>query len=104
MQTIQSARETIPVAAARSAVAPDLEAELGQVVSGEVRFDAGSRAVYATDSSNSRQVPIGGGDPARPRGRRSGDRRLSRPWCARPRPGQRGGVEDHPGQAAIAAC
>src|SRR6476661_3892538 len=26
---------------------------------GEVRFDAGSRAVYATDGSNYRQVPIG---------------------------------------------
>ena len=26
---------------------------------GEVRFDAGSRALYATDSSNYRQVPIG---------------------------------------------
>ena len=25
----------------------------------EVRFDAGSRALYATDSSNYRQVPIG---------------------------------------------
>src|SRR5438477_10094934 len=28
-------------------------------VSGEVRFDAGSRALYATDASNYRQVPIG---------------------------------------------
>src|SRR3954463_7639089 len=28
-------------------------------VSGEVRFDAGSRALYATDGSNYRQVPIG---------------------------------------------
>src|SRR3984893_15330166 len=26
---------------------------------GEVRFDAGSRALYATDASNYRQVPIG---------------------------------------------
>src|SRR3954471_19322781 len=26
---------------------------------GEVRFDSGSRALYATDGSNSRQVPIG---------------------------------------------
>lgn len=36
-----------------------LEENLRQVVSGEVRFDAGSRALYATDGSNYRQVPIG---------------------------------------------
>ena len=36
-----------------------LESELRRVVSGEVRFDAGSRALYATDGSNYRQVPIG---------------------------------------------
>ena len=29
------------------------------MLSGEVRFDAGSRALYATDGSNYRQVPIG---------------------------------------------
>lgn len=34
-------------------------ADLRSVVTGEVRFDAGSRALYATDSSNYRQVPIG---------------------------------------------
>ncbi len=28
-------------------------------VRGEVRFDSGSRALYATDGSNFRQVPIG---------------------------------------------
>lgn len=28
-------------------------------ISGEVRFDDGSRALYATDGSNYRQVPIG---------------------------------------------
>jgi FAD/FMN-containing dehydrogenase/Fe-S oxidoreductase len=33
--------------------------ELARNVSGEVRFDAGSRALYATDGSNYRQVPIG---------------------------------------------
>src|ERR687888_17288 len=32
-------------------------------VRGEVRFDAGSRGAYATDASNYRQVPIGGGLP-----------------------------------------
>lgn len=33
--------------------------ELTRSVAGEVRFDAGSRALYATDGSNYRQVPIG---------------------------------------------
>jgi FAD/FMN-containing dehydrogenase/Fe-S oxidoreductase len=32
---------------------------LNREVEGEVRFDAGSRALYATDGSNYRQVPIG---------------------------------------------
>jgi len=36
-----------------------LEEALRRVVTGEVRFDAGSRALYATDGSNYRQVPIG---------------------------------------------
>jgi FAD/FMN-containing dehydrogenase/Fe-S oxidoreductase len=36
-----------------------LEARLRSTVRGEVRFDAASRALYATDSSNYRQVPIG---------------------------------------------
>ncbi len=36
-----------------------LEADLRGAVRGEVRFDAGSRALYATDGSNYRQVPIG---------------------------------------------
>jgi len=36
-----------------------LARELARRVRGEVRFDAGSRALYATDSSNYRQVPIG---------------------------------------------
>jgi len=31
----------------------------GGAIRGEVRFDAGSRALYATDASNYRQVPIG---------------------------------------------
>jgi FAD/FMN-containing dehydrogenase/Fe-S oxidoreductase len=37
----------------------DLEQALKRVVTGEVRFDRGSRALYATDGSNYRQVPIG---------------------------------------------
>src|SRR6476646_11233562 len=36
-----------------------LAAKLRAEISGEVRFDAGSRALYATDGSNYRQVPIG---------------------------------------------
>ncbi|HEY8490088.1 MAG TPA: FAD-linked oxidase C-terminal domain-containing protein [Dehalococcoidia bacterium] len=36
-----------------------LAAALRRRLRGEVRFDAGSRALYATDSSNYRQVPIG---------------------------------------------
>src|SRR3954463_8785176 len=35
-----------------------LESALRRNVRGEVRFDAGSRALYATDASNYRQVPI----------------------------------------------
>jgi FAD/FMN-containing dehydrogenase len=36
-----------------------MAAELRKELCGEVRFDAGSRALYATDGSNYRQVPIG---------------------------------------------
>src|SRR5436305_3496637 len=36
-----------------------LAQELRSTIRGEVRFDDGSRALYATDSSNYRQVPIG---------------------------------------------
>src|SRR5689334_7018530 len=36
-----------------------LEEDLRAALEGEVRFDDGSRALYATDSSNYRQVPIG---------------------------------------------
>src|SRR4051812_34914627 len=36
-----------------------LERDLRRKIEGEVRFDAGSRALYATDASNYRQVPIG---------------------------------------------
>ncbi|HKF67532.1 MAG TPA: FAD-binding oxidoreductase, partial [Vicinamibacterales bacterium] len=39
--------------------AADLEAALRKSIRGEVRFDAGSRALYASDASNYRQVPIG---------------------------------------------
>src|SRR5213592_1063242 len=36
-----------------------LEAELRGHVRGEVRFNDGDRALYSTDSSNYRQIPIG---------------------------------------------
>ncbi len=36
-----------------------LERALRERIEGEVRFDSGSRALYATDGSNYRQVPIG---------------------------------------------
>ena len=36
-----------------------LESELQSQIKGEVRFDASSRALYATDASNYRQIPIG---------------------------------------------
>jgi FAD/FMN-containing dehydrogenase/Fe-S oxidoreductase len=39
--------------------AAELERRLKRAVRGEVRFDEGSRALYATDASNYRQVPIG---------------------------------------------
>jgi FAD/FMN-containing dehydrogenase/Fe-S oxidoreductase len=39
--------------------APALERRLRERVRGEVRFDDGVRALYATDASNYRQIPIG---------------------------------------------
>jgi FAD/FMN-containing dehydrogenase/Fe-S oxidoreductase len=45
--------QTLNVDAAR------LEQELKATIKGEVRFDDGSRALYATDASNYRQTPIG---------------------------------------------
>jgi FAD/FMN-containing dehydrogenase/Fe-S oxidoreductase len=36
-----------------------LEKELKKNIQGEVRFDNGTRALYATDASNYRQIPIG---------------------------------------------
>jgi FAD/FMN-containing dehydrogenase/Fe-S oxidoreductase len=41
------------------AQALELERELKREVRGEVRFDRSSRAMYATDGSNYRQIPIG---------------------------------------------
>jgi FAD/FMN-containing dehydrogenase/Fe-S oxidoreductase len=39
--------------------ASELEHELKRTVRGEVRFDPGSRSLYASDASNYRQIPIG---------------------------------------------
>ena len=41
------------------AQAAELEQELRRTLRGEVRFDRGSRALYASDGSNYRQIPIG---------------------------------------------
>jgi len=38
---------------------PVLQQELRRRIEGEVRFDAGSRALYSTDASNYRLVPLG---------------------------------------------
>src|SRR5438067_2378740 len=43
----------------RAVNADALREALTQAISGEVRFDAQARALYATDASNYRQVPIG---------------------------------------------
>ncbi|WP_460904984.1 FAD-binding and (Fe-S)-binding domain-containing protein [Paraburkholderia jirisanensis] len=43
---------------ASAALLAKLEADLRQHVRGEVRFDQGSKALYAADASNYRQVPI----------------------------------------------
>src|SRR5438105_3897552 len=47
--------------AAKSAVvdATGLAGALRQQIRGEVRFDNGSRALYATDGSSYRQIPLG---------------------------------------------
>src|SRR5690242_7364047 len=39
--------------------AAELEEEMRRTVKSEVRFDRGSRALYASDASNYRQIPIG---------------------------------------------
>ena len=52
------ARDARPIEAEHLDVGA-LAAALAREVDGEVRFDAGSRALYATDGSNYRQVPIG---------------------------------------------
>jgi FAD/FMN-containing dehydrogenase/Fe-S oxidoreductase len=52
-----ASRRSAPVADIAQARA--LQQQLERSVEGEVRFDDGSKAIYAVDSSNYRQVPIG---------------------------------------------
>ncbi len=53
------AADSIPALKSSRTEASGLAEALRQRVSGDVRFDDGSRALYATDGSNYRQVPIG---------------------------------------------
>src|SRR4051812_7598111 len=53
-EAVDDSRTAIPAVDAKA-----LEAVLKKTVDGEVRFDKGSRALYSTDGSNYRQVPIG---------------------------------------------
>jgi len=48
-----------PLEHERFAAHRELEALLRKSLSGDVRFDLGSRALYAADSSNYRQLPVG---------------------------------------------
>src|SRR5690606_9604990 len=48
-----------PIPSCPTASVKALAADIGKRIVGEVRFDHGSRALYATDASNYRQVPIG---------------------------------------------
>nr|WP_206002298.1 FAD-binding and (Fe-S)-binding domain-containing protein [Paraburkholderia antibiotica] len=45
--------------AASAALLQTLESDLREHVRGEVRFDQGSKALYASDASNYRQIPLG---------------------------------------------
>ncbi|WP_051062063.1 FAD-binding and (Fe-S)-binding domain-containing protein [Paraburkholderia kururiensis] len=47
-----------PFQASRSLL-QQVESELRRATRGEVRFDAGSKALYASDASNYRQIPLG---------------------------------------------
>ena len=59
MSTVLSLTDPEPRARPPRVDARALEAALRERIEGEVRFDAGSRALYATDASNYRQPPIG---------------------------------------------
>jgi FAD/FMN-containing dehydrogenase/Fe-S oxidoreductase len=59
MTAVLALTDPVPRRRAPNVDAAALAAELRRVVAGEVRFDDGSRALYATDASNYRQIPIG---------------------------------------------
>ncbi len=59
VSTFQILSNSAPLEHERFAAHLELETRLKAVIRGEVRFDKGSRALYATDSSNYRQLPIG---------------------------------------------
>ncbi len=53
------AADSVPPPKSSRTAASGLAEALRQRVKGDVRFDPGARALYATDASNYRQVPIG---------------------------------------------
>ena len=55
----QSRERTSQERGSKHVDATRLAADLSRAIRGEVRFDDGSRALYATDGSNYRQAPIG---------------------------------------------
>ncbi|MCA1581100.1 MAG: FAD-binding oxidoreductase [Acidobacteria bacterium] len=62
MKTLEPAGGSGRIAAPagdEDSAAAALAEDLSRAVRGEVRFDAGTRALYSTDASNYRQVPIG---------------------------------------------
>jgi FAD/FMN-containing dehydrogenase/Fe-S oxidoreductase len=59
MRTVRLPAPTVRPSRAHEVDAAALARTLSERIAGEVRFDAGSRALYATDASNYRQVPIG---------------------------------------------
>lgn len=52
-------RKSLPKLSFQPSDASELHRELAKAITGEVRFDNASRAIYAADASNYRQVPIG---------------------------------------------
>ncbi|HEY1985873.1 MAG TPA: FAD-binding and (Fe-S)-binding domain-containing protein [Terracidiphilus sp.] len=59
MSTFSILANQPPLEHERFAAHRELEAQLKATVRGEVRFDLGSRTLYAADASNYRQLPIG---------------------------------------------
>jgi FAD/FMN-containing dehydrogenase/Fe-S oxidoreductase len=59
IQPISQLLNQAPLEHERFSAHRDLEARLKATVRGEVLFDLGSRALYAADSSNYRQMPVG---------------------------------------------